>query len=205
VDDIMREGAALQEQIYLGLREGRSVRDAAVELACLLLDYSPVPAVHELVERAPGELTEDRVTELARQLIEGFEPGFDLAPERWDVLVEALKVAVRDLRATGPERNAEVELVQPDWAREQDLAFVSYDGVWQGNGVGSWAGTDRDVALELVADALQEQVMEFTRTVWPLCPTHHTGLHAERDAQQRPVWHCRPCGSAVAAIGLVPT
>jgi hypothetical protein len=43
--------------------------------------------------------------------------------------------------------------------------------------------------------------MEYTWTVWPLCPVHHTGLHPSRDAGQRAVWHYRPCGEPVATIG----
>jgi hypothetical protein len=159
--------------------------------------------LRELVERSPGELTDDRVAELAGRLIADFEPGFDLVPERWGTLVEALRVVERDLRATGPERTAEVELVRPAWAREWSRAYVMYDGKAHGFGIGSWAGIDLDQALGAVADALQGQVMEFTWTVWPLCPVHHTGLHASLDAKQRAVWHCRPCGGPVASIGGV--
>jgi len=191
----------LQERIYQDLRDGRPVRDAAVELACFLLDGRPDPVVRELVERSPGELTDERVAELAGRLIADFEPGFDLAPERWTTLLEALRTVERDLRATGPNRTAQVELFQPDWAREWGTAHVRYDGQTHGSGIASWAGTDPDQALEAVAEALQEQVMEFTWTVWPLCPIHRTGLHASRDAGQRAVWHCRPCSGPVAAIG----
>jgi hypothetical protein len=191
----------LQQRVYQSLRGFRPVRDAAVELACHLLDWRPDPEVRELVERSPGELTDERVAELAGRLIADFDPGFDLAPERWETLVEALRTVERDLRATGPDRAAEVELVRPDWAREWGTAHVRYDGKAHGSGIGSWAGTDPDQALEIVADVLQEQVMEFTWTVWPLCPVHRIGLHASRDARQRPVWHCRPCGGPVATIG----
>ena len=191
----------LEKRIYQGLRGGWPVRDAAVELACLLLDWRPDPEVRELVERSPGELTDDRVAELAGRLIANFEPGFDLAPERWETLVQALRTVERDLRATGPEPTTDVELVQPEWAQEWGTAHVRYDGKTHHSGIGSGAGTDPELALAAVADALQEQVMDFTWTVWPLCPVHRTGLHASRDARQRAVWHCQPCGGPVAAIG----
>lgn len=191
----------LSERIYQGLRGGWPVRDAAVELACLLLDWQPDPVVRELVERSPGELTDDRVAELAGLLIADFEPGFDLVPERWETLVQALRTVERDLRATGPKRTADVDLIRPDWSREWDTAYVSYDGNTHGSGIGSGAGTDPDQALEAVADALQEAVIESTWTVWPLCPVDHTGLHPSQDARQRAVWHCRPCGGPIATIG----
>jgi len=191
----------LEKQIYQGLRGGWPVRDAAVELACLLLDWRPDPEVCELVERSPGELTDERVAELAGRLIANFEPGFDLAPERWETLVQALGTVERDLRATGPEPAADVQLVQPEWAQEWDTAYVSYNGTTHGSGIPSFEGTDPETALQVVADALQEVVMEFTWTVWPLCPVHHTGLHASLDAGKPAVWRCHPCGGPVAAIG----
>jgi hypothetical protein len=80
------------------------------------------------------------------------------------------------------------------------MAYVRYDGKAH-VGIGSGAGTDPELALVAVADALQEQVVEYTWTVWPLCPVHQTGLHPSRDAEQRAVWHCRPCGGPVATIG----
>ena len=191
----------LQKRIFQGLRGGWPVRDAAVELACLLLEWRPDPEVRELVERSPGELTDERVAELAGRLIADFEPGFDLAPERWEALVQALRTVERDLRATGPKRTADIQLIQPQWAQEWGTAYVSYDGKTHGSGIPSWEGTDPQRALEVVADALQEMVMEFTWTVWPLCPIHPTGLHPSRDARQHAVWNCRPCGAPVAAIG----
>jgi hypothetical protein len=191
----------LEKQIYRGLRGGWPVRDAAVELACLLLDWRPDPEVRELVERSPGELTDERVAELAGRLVANFEPGFDLAPERWETLAQALRTVERDLRATGPERTADIQLVQPEWAQEWGTAYVSYGGKTHSSGIPSFEGTDPEIALQVVADALQEVVMEFTWTVWPLCPVHHTGLHASWDARQRAVWHCRLCGGPVATIG----
>lgn len=122
-------------------------------------------------------------------------------PKRWETLVQALRPVERDLRATGPERAADIQLVQPEWAQEWGPALVTYDGKYQGSGIASWGGSEPELALEAVADALQEQVMEFTWTVWPLCPVHRNGLHPSRDAGQRAVWHCRPCGGPVAAIG----
>src|SRR5437868_5307863 len=125
----------LQKRIYQGLRGGRPVRDEAVELACLLLDWRPVPQVRELVERSPGELTDERVAELAGRLIADFEPGFDLAPERWETLLQALHTVGRDLRATGPEPGADIQLIQPQWAKEWGTAYVSYNGTTHGSGI----------------------------------------------------------------------
>lgn len=187
----------LLAEMYKGLRAGQDVRAPAVEYACLVLDFLPLPAVRELVALAPHELTDARAAELARALLAHFEPDFVLAPERWDTLVAMLRIAVRDLRRSGPDPEAEVELVRPEWARDFDLAYVFYNGQTHGGGIPSGAGTDRESALAAVAEALQEQVMEFTWSVWPLCPTHHVGLHVE----DRPVWHCRTGEHDVAAVG----
>jgi hypothetical protein len=203
--DVLQERCnLLEKRVYQGLRGGWPVRDAAVELACFLLDWRPDDwppdsVILELVERSPGELTDERVVELAGRLIADFEPGFDLAPERWETLVQALRTVERDLRATGPKRTADIQLIRVT-ERERDTAYVKYDGKAH-VGISSWYGADPELALEAVADALQEQVMEYAWTVWPLCPAHHTGLHPSRDAKQRAVWHCRPCGGPVAAIG----
>lgn len=200
-DERLEQLSTLQKRIYRALRNGSPARNEAVELACLLLDVRPGPDLCELVERSPRELTDDRVAELAGRLTATFEPGFELAPERWETLAQALRTVERDLRATAPSLTADVRLIRPDRAQEWDRAYVTYDGGTHGNGIPSVEGTDPDAALEAVADALQETVAELTWTVWPLCPIHQCGLHPGRDAGQHAVWHCRSCGKAVATIG----
>ncbi|HTW05929.1 MAG TPA: hypothetical protein VME46_00355 [Acidimicrobiales bacterium] len=61
--------------------------------------------------------------------------------------------------------------------------------------VGQSSGRD----LEIVADAVQEEVMD-DRRVWPQCKLHSAGLHTEL-VDGRASWVCQFGGHAAGAIG----
>ncbi|MFJ8041623.1 hypothetical protein ACIRBX_14100 [Kitasatospora sp. NPDC096147] len=44
-----------------------------------------------------------------------------------------------------------------------------------------------------VAEAVQTYLASRHRVVWPVCPDHRTGLHADL-TDGRAAWHCRPGG-----------
>jgi hypothetical protein len=75
---------------------------------------------------------------------------------------------------------------------------VEFEGGYHGNGIPPAAGRDLQEALASVADATQETIMELTWTVWPVCPTHDRGLHAELDHEVA-VWQCTAGGAHIVA------
>ncbi|MFE5140654.1 hypothetical protein ACFRDV_23720 [Streptomyces fagopyri] len=62
-------------------------------------------AIAVVVERNPAEVPRAEMTALARRILDGagFDPGFDLAPERLETLRAAPRVAARDLPTRGIE------------------------------------------------------------------------------------------------------
>jgi hypothetical protein len=110
--------------------------------------------------------------------------------ERFD---EALAVVERDLRAQGLP--GEVKFIVPAFW-EGRVGFPCYTGERHGNGVELQVDWDPVALLVAMADSLQEGVAE-TWQVWPLCPLHGLGLHAETHERQ-PVWWCKLAGGHVA-------
>ncbi|MFI6479068.1 hypothetical protein ACIBH1_14130 [Nonomuraea sp. NPDC050663] len=159
---------------------GAATADTLVALACVLSDLDhDTPAVRELLERPTADLTPEDLHRLADALT---------APYRsWRT---AIDLVTHDMHATGA--TGEVTLAVPDWdpdgVRLQVDDHFSHDRVPFGGDVPTY-----------VADAVQEAVMEASFTVWPLCPDHDLGLHAENGA-----WACRR-GHVVARIGHLGT
>ncbi|MDX3800657.1 hypothetical protein [Streptomyces sp. AK04-3B] len=94
-----------------GLREGDPDPRDVVALACELLDrFHCTDAVLEVVERNPAEVSAAEMTVLARRILDdvGFDPGFDLAPERLEALRTALRIVARDLPT--------LVISAPEWA-----------------------------------------------------------------------------------------
>jgi hypothetical protein len=87
-DSVAGYGAStdqLERKVYLGLREDSLDPQDVVALACELLDwFHCADAIVEVVERNPAEVSRAETTALARRILDGvgFDPGFDLAPER---------------------------------------------------------------------------------------------------------------------------
>lgn len=193
----------LARQVYLGLRAGVVDCEAVFDLACSLLEWGlPDPAAEELAVLAAEGTDQERIAELARQVLAAaaFEPGFDLEPSRLAVLEEALEVVRSDMQATGLAGS--VRLVVPEWS-DPPTARVQYWGGGYGSttGIAPKIGSNPLWALVAVADETQDSVMETIEGVWPVCPTHQLGAHS-REYEGQAVWWCNGDGGhVIAAIG----
>ncbi|MEV7394085.1 MULTISPECIES: hypothetical protein [unclassified Streptomyces] len=201
----------LTRRVYLGLREGDSDPQDVVALACQLLDwFHHTDAILEVVERNPAEVPQAEMTALARRILDdvGFDPGFDLAPERVETLRAALRIAARDLPTRGIEGEPEIEILQ-DW-------FPVGAGVRLADGNRlNWGGPilpnmcdDPTTALTSLAILIQESLLERTWQVWPVCPRHDLGAHGSK-RNGAAVWWCAgdhghilaPVGQLAPALG----
>ncbi len=200
---------ALYDRVYLGLREGRVDTGDVVTLACHLVEYYGEgyddPAVTEVVERDPATVPPREMSALAQRILDatGYEPGLDLAPERADVLREALAIAAGDLPdawvAAGPPR---IDIRPDSFPVTAKVLFA--DGWMHGDGISAGPPDDLVGALVTVGEHLTESVTERHWAVWPLCPEHRLGVHAARSAADgSAVWLCsgEPDGHPVARIG----
>ncbi|WP_133917896.1 hypothetical protein [Streptomyces sp. NBC_00582] len=191
----------LMRRVYLGLREDNLDPQDVVALACDLLDwFHCTDAVLEVVERNPAEVPRAEMTSLARRVLDdvGFDPGFDLAPERLETLRAALRIVARDLLTRGIEGEPEIEILE-DW-------FPVGAGVRLADGERlNWGGPvlpsmcdDPATALTSLTIMIQESLLEWTWQVWPVCPRHHLGVHgSERDGAA--VWWCAGDGGHILA------
>ena len=191
----------LERKVYLGLREDDLDPQDVVALACELLDwFHYTDAILEVVERNPAEVTPAQMTDLARRILDdvGFDPGFDLAPERLETLRAALRIVARDLPTRGIEGEPEIEVLE-DW-------FPVGAGVRLADGERlNWGGhilpgmcDDPTRALTSLAIMVQESLLERTWQVWPVCPRHDLGVHgSERDGTA--VWWCAGDGGHILA------
>ncbi|RJL32590.1 hypothetical protein [Bailinhaonella thermotolerans] len=184
----VRRAAAL---VHIGLRDGHPHADALVDLACALADRGhDGPAVREILERLPADLTPGDLARLGRALLDGVAFGSG----SWAALEHALDVVRRDLRAAGVD--GPVRLTLPDWDPEADAPRVEFRGFYQGLPV-----EPGPRPLLPMADAVQEVVIEESHQVWPVCPRHGLGLHPADE--RAPVWRCHR-GHDVAPIGGLP-
>ncbi|MGW4549272.1 hypothetical protein ACWEN4_23305 [Streptomyces violaceorubidus] len=194
----------LMRRVYLGVREDRIDPQDVVALACELLDWFPyTDAILEVVERNPAEVPRAEMTALGRRILDdvGFDPGFDLAPERLETLRAALRVVARDLPTRGIEGEPEIEILE-DW-------FPVGAGVRLAGGERlNWGGPvlpnmcdDPAMAVTSLAILIQESLLEWSWQVWPVCPRHDLGVHgSERDGAA--VWWCAGDGGhTLAPVG----
>ncbi|MBG0831360.1 hypothetical protein HS041_26800 [Planomonospora sp. ID67723] len=192
-------------RVYAALRSGDLDADSVVELACLVEEWGRrTAAVQEVLERPAPDLTAADLARLGERLLDdiGFEPTFALEPGLWATLEQALGIVERDVRATGIAGT--LRLVTPDWD-DSGRAWAEFRGGHHGNGVWPVEGRDLQGALASVADAAQETIMELIWTVWPACPVHHLGLHAELE-HGAAVWRCAGAGAhTVAPVGALPS
>lgn len=193
----------LAGQVYVGLRAGVVDCDAAFDLACSLLERGqPDPAAEELALLAAEGGDQERIAELARQVLaaSAFEPGFDAEPSRLAVLEEALEAVRSDMQATGLP--GPVRLVVPSRSRPSH-AYVEFrdGGYGSTTGIAPQIGSNPLWALVSVADETQDSVMETLKGVWPVCPVHQLGAHS-REHEGKAVWWCNGDGGhVIAAIG----
>lgn len=196
--------AELSGRIHTALRDGDLEAEPILELACLLEEHGvTTSATQELLARPLAHLTAADLTRLSRSLLNeaGFEPTFTLEPRLWTTLVQALEIVERDVRAKGI--TGTFRLATPDWD-DSGYAWVEFQGIYQGNGIGPDEAHHAQGALARVADAAQEVIMESIWQVWPLCPTHHHGLHATLK-NRTAVWQCTGSGThTVAPVGDLP-
>ncbi|MEU6225950.1 hypothetical protein [Streptomyces sp. NPDC047042] len=104
------------------------------------------------------------MTALARRVLDdvGFDPGFDLAPERLATLRAALRIVARDLPTRGIEGEPEIEILE-DW-------FPVGAGVRLADGERlNWGGPvlpnmcdDPAMTLTSLVIMIQESLLEWT-------------------------------------------
>ena len=194
----------LAGRVYVGIREGNLSREAAFDLASFLMDWAqPSPVIGELAEESAEGTDLAMLANLARQALAlaEFEPDFELEPRLLTTLEQYLAAAAADLRAAGLDGLVELIVLE---SGEPSNAYVRYNnhfGSTSGIAPSEGDGSDPAAGLVLVADELQDAVMESLFAVWPVCPQHDWGLHP-RVVDDRAVWRCEGgTGHVVADIG----
>jgi len=197
---------ALSRRLYRQLKDGWVDREAAFELACQVLSIWPLAEdATELARLCLEDGGQSGIVAAARAVLSGrFDPGFAEEPGWLATLEEALEVVNRDMRASGLPGTGQLHVCEGGTAFE--YAFVE---VWDrynshGGGCRPSSGADPVTALVVVADDAQDAVMHAICGVWPVCPAHSLGTHAdERDGAA--VWWCAGSGGhAAAPIGQWP-
>lgn len=192
----------LARQVFTGARDGNPRPEAAFDLGVFLKDWAkPHPVFDSLAEASIGAIEQGTLEGLAREALAvvDYAPDFRAEPALLDVLSRMLVVAARDLLATGLTGLSRLHL--PDDANMQNV-WVQYQ-----LSLGHTSGiTPRDATeggpdlLRLIADELQEAVMEALSGAWPVCPQHQLGAHP-RVLQGQAVWLCQAGRHVIAAIG----
>lgn len=189
-------------RVYLGLREDCLHSREVVELACELLDWGHFgEAVREVVERDPAQVPALEMAGLARRILQetGFDPGFDLAPERLVILRQALRIAARDLPTAGVDGEPRLVLLEDFEPVAAGVELADGRLLVGDAGLHPWTGDTLGGALTAVADLIQDDLMKRTRRVWPICSGHQLGLHTVTH-QGEAVWWCSGSDGHVAAL-----
>lgn len=202
-------GAAWEDlaaRVYVGARDGTLSRDAAFDLACFLMEWAaPNRVFDDLAEASLETGDQDRLAHLGRQALDevDYVPDFATEPRLLATLEEVLAKVLPDLRATGVVGKARLVVLE---GCEPPSAYVRYrghptghsSGMTPSDASGSPSSPDK---LVLVADKLQEAVMDSLGSVWPVCREHQFGAHP-RAITSRAVWWCAGAGGhVIAAIG----
>lgn len=192
-------------RVFVELREGRLKADSVVELACELLDWGHGgSAVREVVECVPAQVSAQELAGLAARLLDeaAFEPGFDLLPERLDVLREALRIVARDLAAGGIAGEPELVLCEEFGPAVPEIRLADGRCLASGPELRGPVGDDLTRAVVVMADVAQGGVMEQTWRVWPVCPEHQRlGAHAVERSGEAVWWCVGRSGHLVGAVG----
>ena len=196
----------LFRRLYRQLQDETVDPEAAFDLACAVLSVEPFAAdATELARLCLEGGSGSGIAAAARAFLSGrFVPGFAEEPGWLATLEEALEVVNRDMRTCGLPGTGHLHV--RDGGTHDEYAFVE---VWHrynshGTGCRPQSGSDPVSALVTVADDAQDAVMHAICGVWPVCPDHGLGTHAdERDGMA--VWWCGGSGGHSAApIGQWP-
>jgi hypothetical protein len=193
------------DALYVAVRDGAAVdRQAAFDVAMNELEYRPLHAeARELAEASVADDDEPRLASAAAAFLDadGYEPGFEQAPERFARLERALDVVRADMQATG--LTGEVRLVRPGWTpRNAVVETWAGDQGWTAGIFPSEAADDLS-ALVAVAEQARQSIMESlqyqsTGREWPACPAHGLGTSPEA-RHGTGVWWCDGGDGHVAA------
>jgi hypothetical protein len=194
----------LAARAYVRIRDGTLDPDTAFDLAVFLRDWAkPKPVFEALAEASIQAADTETLAALAREALAAVEyvPDYRTEPELVETINRALEILERDLRATGLSGHARP--VVPDDPDIVPTVWVQYQGSF-GHTSGISPGevlANGPELLRLVADELQDAVMESLFGVWPVCPQHQLGAHP-RISDSQPVWWCSSsAGHVIAAIG----
>lgn len=188
---------------YAGSRDGTLSADTAFDLAMFLEDWArPQPVFGELAAATVQAVDQTRVADLAREALAavGYVPDYRTEPQLLETINRALEVLEHDLRATGLTGHARPVL--PD-DLEVVTAWVQYQRY---SGHTSGISPSEVLAggpefLALVADELQDAVMEALFGVWPVCPQHQLGAHPQVFDKQAVWWCSDRSGHVISAVG----
>jgi hypothetical protein len=188
----------LARTVYLGARNGAVDREAAFDLASLVLEEEPDDAAAaELARLSMDDSAGPRLAAVALAVSAGyFSLGFDEEPGWLAALEDAMDLVNADMRASGLPGTGRLEVY--DWS--PNAYAVSWDGeTGTSGGVFPPDGSDPVSALVAVADDAQDAVMHTIWGAWPVCPAHGLGVHA-RELNGTAVWWCEGAGGHVAAV-----
>jgi len=195
-------------RVYLGLSEGRLVADDVVELACELLDWGHGgQAVREAVERDPGQVSLSELAGSAARILAeaGFEPGFDLAPQRLAVLRQALRIVARDLPTAGIDGEPHLVIMKDFGPAVAGVRLADGRALTGDAQLSVSAGEDLPGAVATMADHVQSGLLERTWKVWPQCAGHRLGVHSV-ERQGVALWWCSGDGGhPLAPVGALPS
>jgi hypothetical protein len=171
----------------------------------MLMDWGPTsPAVRKLAEQSVAGTAPLRLADLAGRVLEEteFRPDFDTEPRLFAQLEDALEAVRTDMRATGLAGPVGLAFVDHS-DRYLRNVFADFRGSFSyTSGVSPRHADDRISALLAVADDVQDAVMGFLMTTWPVCQEHGLGAHPVEHAGQA-AWWCNGGGTGhvIAPIG----
>ena len=199
-DDTWDELAAMA---YVGMRDGTLSPDTAFDLAMFLKDWAqPQPVFEALAEATVKAVDQSRLADLAREALAAvkYVPDYRTEPQLLETINRALEVLAHDLQATG--LTGQARPVLPDdtdvvtaWVQYQ-AHFGHTSGISPSDVLAGGPGL-----LALVADELQDAVMEALFGVWPVCPRHQLGAHPQVFDGQAVWWCSDRSGHVISVVG----
>ena len=185
----------LARRVYLGARDDAVDREAAFDLACMVLEDEPLNETAAELARLSMDDTAGARARLAAVALqvsaECFEPGFDEEPGWLTALQHAMDVVNRDMRACGLPGTG--RLVVPEWSPNAFAQSWDNDSSTS-SGIYPISGSDPVSALVAVADDAQDAVMH---TIWePHLLDRAAGWPCQAAARSRGPCHGHPESAA---------